>query len=265
MENPTFHLEGVVRTKAEDLEDFEGPLTLILQLLSKNKIEIQDIQISVILDQYLAYLDEMKAMDLEVASEFVAMVSHLVYIKTRTLLSGDREVTELEQLISSLEDLKRKDVCTRIRAVTPLLAEMYRRGVGYGVKPPEYIPVDRTYRYQHEKGDLYAAMRRILERGDSVAAAPVGRPFSMPARITYSITEKTRELLDRLKQYSVLGVSGLLYESRSRTELVATFVAILELCKSGLVYLAGTEENMTMSYITPAQSPETQEESHGDS
>ena len=77
MENPTFRLEGVVKTR-EELEDFEGPLTLILLLLSKNKIEIRDIKISDLLDQYMAYLDEMKAMDLEVASEFVSMASHLV-------------------------------------------------------------------------------------------------------------------------------------------------------------------------------------------
>ena len=65
MENPTFHLEGVVKSR-DDVQDFEGPLSLILMLLSKNKIEIRDISISDILDQYLAYLDEMQRMDLEV-------------------------------------------------------------------------------------------------------------------------------------------------------------------------------------------------------
>ena len=79
---PTYHLEGVIQNK-EEMADFEGPLNLILMLLSKNKIEIRDIQISLILEQYLAYLDEMKAMDLEIASEFVQMASHLLYIKTR--------------------------------------------------------------------------------------------------------------------------------------------------------------------------------------
>ena len=79
-QEPTYHLEGIIKSK-EEMEDFEGPLTLILMLLSKNKIEIRDIQISEILEQYLAYLDEMKAMDLEIASEFVQMASHLLYIK----------------------------------------------------------------------------------------------------------------------------------------------------------------------------------------
>ena len=66
MENPTFHLEGVVKSR-DDVQDFEGPLSLILMLLSKNKIEIRDISISDILDQYHAYLDEIQRMDMEVA------------------------------------------------------------------------------------------------------------------------------------------------------------------------------------------------------
>ena len=101
MENPSFYLEGVVREKNE-LQDFEGPLSLILMLLSKNKIEIRDIKISEILDQYLEYLDQMQKLDLEIASEFVQMASHLLYIKTKTLLTQEEEVSELEVLIASL-------------------------------------------------------------------------------------------------------------------------------------------------------------------
>ena len=76
MENPNFHLEAVVHERNE-LQDFEGPLSLILMLLQKNKIEIRDISISEITDQYLAWLEEMQSMDLEVASEFVQMAAHL--------------------------------------------------------------------------------------------------------------------------------------------------------------------------------------------
>ena len=68
MDGPIYHLEKVVKAKAEDLEDFTGPLDLILALLSKNKMEIKDIQISVILDQYLAWMDRRKELDVEVAS-----------------------------------------------------------------------------------------------------------------------------------------------------------------------------------------------------
>ena len=87
MEAPIYHLEGVVKEKSENMADFVGPLDLILHLLSKNKMEIKDIQISLILDQYLQWMHQRREMDLEVASDFVAMASHLVYIKTRMLLS----------------------------------------------------------------------------------------------------------------------------------------------------------------------------------
>ena len=92
MNTPIFQLEHVVKIKEEDaLENFVGPLDLILYLLSKNKIAIQDIKIADLLDQYLAYIEQCQTMDLEVASEFVAMAAHLVYIKTRMLLSIEDE------------------------------------------------------------------------------------------------------------------------------------------------------------------------------
>ena len=83
MENPNFFLEGIVHEK-DAMQDFEGPLSLILQLLSKNKIEIRDISISDILDQYLAWLEQAQSMDLEIASEFVQMAAQLLYIKCRS-------------------------------------------------------------------------------------------------------------------------------------------------------------------------------------
>ena len=82
MENPVFKLEKVVRGRAEEMQDFEGPLDLILYLLGRNKMEIQDISIALICDQYLAWLSRRQELDLEVASEFVTMASQLVYIKT---------------------------------------------------------------------------------------------------------------------------------------------------------------------------------------
>ena len=100
MQEPSYHLEGVIRTR-DELEDFTGPLDLILMLLSKNKIEIRDIQISLLLDQYLEYLQMMQEMDLEIASEFVQMASHLTYIKTKMLLTEEKEPTELEMLVDA--------------------------------------------------------------------------------------------------------------------------------------------------------------------
>ena len=86
---PVYHLGNIVKSRGET-ENFEGPLSLILFLLSKNKIEIRDISISLILDQYLEQLQQMERMDLEIASEFVEMASHLLYIKSRRSALCDR-------------------------------------------------------------------------------------------------------------------------------------------------------------------------------
>ena len=88
MAQPQYHLEGIVRNRTETMEDFQGPLDVIFELLSKNKIEIQDVSITAILEQYLAYLEEMKRLDMEIASEFITMASHLMLIKTKMLLSA---------------------------------------------------------------------------------------------------------------------------------------------------------------------------------
>ena len=104
MDSPIYHLEKVVRAQTDDMEDFTGPLDLILSLLAKNKMEIQDIQISLILDQYMAWIEKRRALDLEVASEFITMASQLMFIKTRMLLSihDEEALSELDQLIASL-------------------------------------------------------------------------------------------------------------------------------------------------------------------
>ena len=101
MDDPIFKLEKVVQTRGDEpLEDFEGPLDLILYLLGKNKIEIQDIPIALILEQYQDYLEKRKRMDLEVASEFITMAAQLMFIKTRMLLNlEDEEAQRVQQVL----------------------------------------------------------------------------------------------------------------------------------------------------------------------
>ena len=151
MIEPRYHLEQVVHVKAELMEDFDGPLDVILQLLSKNKIEIQDIKISSILEQYLAYLEEMKQMDMEIASEFIAMASHLMLIKTKMLLSAaeqEEAISEMELLIRSLEERQRKEAFGQIKTAVSFLEERNEIGLGLFVKGQEPYERDKTYRYQ---------------------------------------------------------------------------------------------------------------------
>ena len=156
MDSPIYRLEGVVKAKSEDLQDFVGPLDLILHLLSKNKMEIKDIQISLILEQYLDWLESRKELDLEVASEFVTMASHLVYLKTRMLLSiHDEEVqSEMELLIASLEEHQRNENYLKIKQVVPILEQKYGIGQDYMTKMPEPLQPEQRYQYVHDREDL---------------------------------------------------------------------------------------------------------------
>ena len=247
MENPSFFLEGVVKEKNE-LQDFEGPLSLILMLLSKNKIEIRDIKISEILDQYLEYLAQMQSMDLEIASEFVQMASHLLYIKTKTLLtSDDEEVSELEVLMASLEQLKCKDIYTAVRQVTPELKQASELGLLYFSKLPEPLPkTAKEYEYRHEPVDLLKALASVYMRGGKT---PELESFSsaVPKRIVYSIRDKSRQILRLLSGGSVT-LKGLYAECRSRSEVVATFMSVLELCSMGNIHISRSGDDYMVEF-----------------
>lgn len=247
MNDPTFKLEGVIKVK-ENMEDFEGPLALILTLLGKNKIEIKDIQISSLLEQYLEYIDAMKSMDLEIASEFVAMASHLVYIKARTVLksSQEDEVDELEELKSSLAALQNKDKYVQIKHTSELLEDMYKNGSGMFVRKAETLPPRREYAYQHEPQDLLDALDRVFSETNQALPIQPGKRI-MPTPIVFSVTRKTAEILSVLREYGVIGLDELMFMSNSRSELVATFIAVLELCKSGTIVVFGAEDDLSVA------------------
>lgn len=251
VEAPIYHLEGVVKVREENMEDFVGPLDLILHLLSKNKMEIKDIQISLILDQYLEWMHKRKELDLEVASEFVTMASHLIYIKTRMLLSvHDEEVmSEMEQLIASLEAHQRNENYLKIKQMIPVLDDHYQRGCDYIAKVPEPIQTDKSYCYVHKKEDLLKAMNMVLRRIDHKLPPPVSAFEGIVGREPYPVTDKAGEIIHRLIQFGVTRFQALFKGNRSRSEVVATFLAVLELCKARKLRLAGTERDCTVTCI----------------
>ena len=227
--DPTYFLEGIIHDKSE-MADFEGPLSLILLLLSKNKIEIRDIKISEILDQYLEYLNAMEKLDLEIASEFVQMASYLLYIKTRMLLTEEKEVTELEQL-------KCKDTYAAVKTVTPMLEAAAQTGLHYLSRPPEPLPKSAgEYRYRIEQADLLRALLSVFTRGG--AAATDALQMAAPKRIVYSVRDKCRTLIDELRERGSMSLNALYSQCTSRSEIVATFLSVLELCSLGHLMLS---------------------------
>lgn len=253
MEEPKYHLSGVVHTKSEP-EDFDGPLDVILLLLSKNKIEIQDVSITSILEQYLAYLDEMKRMDIEIASEFIAMASRLMYIKTKMLLSlQDQEEaqSEMDLLIRSLEARQREEAYKQIRLSCGFLEGRGEIGRGLFCKQPEPIRRDGTYRYQHTPEDLLEAIAAIAGRSEQHLPPPARNFQGIVGAEPYPVAAKAAELLKGLIARGRAKLHSLFKGSRSRSEIVATFLAILELCKLRSITLdEGGGEEITVTYLS---------------
>ena len=247
MENPVFKLEKVVRSK-EEMQDFEGPLDLILFLLSKNRMEIQDISISLICDQYLEWLALRQSMDLEVASEFVTMASHLVYIKTRMLLSIEDEEaqSEMDALIQSLEERRRNERYVQVKAAAEQLQPMSEFGRNILTRPPESVKRGKIYEYDHVQADLILAMAEIQNRAERKLPPPRAAFENIVQHEPYPVESKAREILQRLKRFGATRFRMLFRGNRSRSEVVATFLAVLELCRAHVLHLAGSETECTV-------------------
>ena len=240
MAEPQYKLQGIVRSRSEEMEDFEGPLDVIFLLLSRNKIEIQNVSITAILEQYLAYLDEMKRLDMEIASEFITMASHLMLIKTKMLLSAAEAAeaeSELDLLRKSLEERERKEALDQIRIAVAQLEPLNEVGRCLFVKNPEPLRKDKTYRYRHEPEDLLRALDQIAERSQRALPPPTANFRGIVGKEPYPVTKKAGQVMRRLIQHGVLRLKNLFKGNRSRSEIVATFLAILELCKTNAVTL----------------------------
>lgn len=240
MSEPQYRLEGIVHTKSENMEDFEGPLDVIFLLLSKNKIEIQDVSITAILEQYLAYLEEMKRLDMEIASEFISMASHLMLIKTKMLLSAAEQAeaeSELDLLRQGLIERRRKEAMEQIRIAVSQLEPRNEIGRCLFTKEPEPLPRQKGYRYKHSIVDLLRALDLIAERNQRQLPPSTVNFKGIVAKEPYPVTKKAGQVLRQLLLRGMERLKNLFRGSRSRSEIVATFLAILELCKTNSVSL----------------------------
>jgi len=240
MSEPQYRLDGIVRARGDIMEDFEGPLDVIFLLLSKNKIDIQDVSITAILEQYLAYLDEMKRMDMEIASEFISMASHLMLIKTKMLLSAAEAAeaeSELDLLRQSLIERQRRDAMEQIRNAISVLEPWNDIGRCLFTKDPEPLQKDRTYRYKHELSDMLRALDEIAERNQRRLPPPTVNFKGIVGKEPYPVSKKAGELIRTLVLRGIERLKNLFRGNRTRSEIVATFLAILDLCKTNSVTL----------------------------
>jgi segregation and condensation protein A len=185
---------------------------------------------------------------LEVASEFVAMASHLVYIKTRMLLSIEDEEaqTEMDALIQSLEERRRNEKYIRVKAIAQKLGPMSEFGRNIITRNPEPVKRGKIYEYDQEKADLILAMAEIQNRSERSLPPPKTAFQEIVQHEPYPVESKAKEILRRLKEQGITRFRLLFQGNRSRSEVVATFLAVLELCRARVLHLAGSETDCTV-------------------
>lgn len=242
MEGPVFKLEKAVRTRSEEMQDFEGPLDLILFLLSRNKMEIQDISISLICDQYLAWLAKRQSMDLEIASEFITMASQLMFIKSRMLISlQDEEArNEMDALMESLEERKRNESYGKIKEMAAKLGPLGEFGRSIVTREPEPSEHgNKVYEYNQRLSDLSGALAELRSRSTRILPSPEAAFREIAQVEPYPVETKAQEILRRLREEGALRFFRIFFGCRTRSEIVATFLAILELCRTRMLRLFG--------------------------
>jgi segregation and condensation protein A len=208
------------------LEIFEGPLDLLLHLIKKNEVSITDIPIATITEQYLAALDLMQTLSLDVAGEFLVMAATLIHIKSRMLLpAGDDEADEDEgvdprdELVRRLLEYQRyKDAASELEQRDILTRDVFIRAA-----PPMEETVPRGFR-EVSIFELLGALKRVIERLPKDAVHEVTLD-----KIT--VREKMTLLLDKLRIQSQILFEALFDDVKTRMEVVVTFLAMLELVK----------------------------------
>ncbi len=223
------------------VEQYEGPLDLLLALISKHKIDIFDIPIAEICDQYIAYLDAMRKLDMEVTSEFVVMAAELMLIKSKMLLPRNEESEDPRaQLVDALLEHQ------RAKAAAEFLRLQSAGHYDTFTKPASELEKS-DYSRDHAVELLTEAFARIADR---VAARKIdGEPelFKRIEERYYSVEEKSQDIMKYLEQKRNCMFIDLFRRIHSRSEAVAVFMALLELVRDGLIDVEGNGEDIELS------------------
>ena len=217
--------------------DFEGPFDLLLHLIKKNKMDIYNIEIYKITNQYLRYLDEMKEMDLEITSEFIVIAATLIEIKSKSLLPKVKVEDENEEDIENKLKLRLIEY-KQIKAVSSFFKERHINSGEIYSKKPEIIEIEDEKAPKCNEDifknltliDLYNIYNNILDtyHNKQNTVNVVQRKIYTDK---YKVEDKMKELLDRFNNANVIEFRSIIKESESKLETVVTFLALLELIK----------------------------------
>lgn len=209
------------------IENFEGPLDLLLHLVARHKMEVYEIPISLLIDQYLEVMGALGPDELDPTSEFIEMAARLVYIKSLALLPRQEEQEQQErELVGQLVEYHLcKQTAQRLRDMG--------QGVVHIVRKPMELELPGDYNCVHEPSSLRDAYTGMMGRS-SRAAAPTQEDFEeLVAAPVVSVSSRVLRILRALRKGTARKLDDLFVGVKTRSEAVATFLGVLELIKTG--------------------------------
>ena len=212
------------------LDNFEGPLDLLCYLIDKEKVDIYEISLDKLSDQYLEYLNIQEKLNLEIASEFLVMASTLLYLKSKKLLpnkeSEEEEITEEELIRRIVEYKKYKEICKTLRE----RFEQYSKRVS---KFPEKIELPKQILdVNFSVDDIEKAYKKVIQRNENKKNKFQNNIKKIAISDEYSVTEKVKEIYKELiKQPRFVFNNLFSLEEKPKAEVVTAFTGVLELSR----------------------------------
>ncbi|HEY0783812.1 MAG TPA: segregation/condensation protein A [Thermoanaerobaculia bacterium] len=246
------------------LPEFEGPLDLLLHLIKMNKVEITDIPVAVICDQFHAYLELMEELNLDVAGEYIYEAAVLIHLKSKMLLPRPERPGEEPQEDPRQELVVRLLEYRRLKEAAQSLAEVDRLRGGVWTREPQPLPAEESLEEEIELGeislfDLLGALKTVLVRYDKEHPPPL-----LVAAEAYSVRGQFERLLNALDAGRPFDLLDDLRSRSCRAEAIAAFLAVLELARLNLIRVHQTEKGDILVYRTTRELAELEMETiHG--
>lgn len=209
---------------------FEGPMELLIHLLEKNKVDIYDIPISEITAQYLAYLDSMQELDMDVASEFLVMATLLLHIKVRMLLPQVNSAKDEQEISDDPRDILVEKIIEykRLQKYTKILEKVYMEAGKYTFRPVNYSDFKQNTVSNYSSNTLFEALNNLIVQ---IKKNQIVHYVNMDE---LSVQAYMKDILNKLGNITDKNISfAELLEHNTKEEIIVTFLAILELLKQG--------------------------------
>lgn len=228
------------------IEVFEGPMDLLLHLISKHKLNINDIPIVELVNQYLDYVKQMEEADFDVAGDFLEMAARLIYIKTVSLLPRHEEAEKLKKELTG--------ELTQYRDAKIMAEKLSKQTDGFGrfVREPQGGWVNYDYERFHEGEELLNAYVNAAGKAMRRLPPPIDSFKVIVAKKFVNVAAKVRTVMRKLWSGKKVDFLNLFEGAQSKSDLVATFLAVLELAKTKKITIEGDMHNPSVQMVNDA-------------